>query len=183
MSSIRRTFDGLKQLRLRLVGSDWRSLPRATRLTILGLLGWCVLAAMATVAVAISIESPASTIVLASTNRVSAIRRSAGAADAVVQRPLFASNRQPATDFAMVPQVPAAPVVVQSFGIVLRGVFMDGKTAKAYMTTAQEPTGAWVAADQMVDGWRLVAVRAQEVELEGQGRRIIVPYSTGAAGK
>ena len=144
---------------------------------LLALSGCCVLAAAATVSAVIVIEA-------AAWSNAAPQPRSlgpsfgigkGGAGEAMLQRPLFVRSRRLAMAVAA-PPPPPPPMVMQDPSVGLKGVFINGETTKAFLTTAQNPRGVWVAPEEKVGGWRLIAVRPDEVELEGSGQRMVVPF-------
>jgi len=73
--------------------------------------------------------------------------------------------------------------VLRDSGLRLSGIFINKPTAKAFLTSAQKPTGSWVSTDEVFGGWKLIAVRPYEVEVEASGERLVVPLSAGGAGQ
>ncbi|WP_024516256.1 hypothetical protein [Bradyrhizobium sp. Tv2a-2] len=159
-------------------------LPPATRLSLLALFGSCVLAGAATLSAVIVIEAAAweNAAPMTRSLGLAAGTGKGGAGEVMLQRPLFVRSRRLAIAVAAPPPPPppAPPAVMQDPSVGLKGVFINGKTGKAFLTTAQNPGGVWVAPDDMVGGWRLVAVRPDEVELEGSGQRMVVPFITSS---
>jgi hypothetical protein len=63
--------------------------------------------------------------------------------------------------------------------ITLKGVFIGGGLAKAFLISSQNPLGVWVQPSEEIAGWRVVAVQPDQVQLSGQGENLIVPLSVG----
>jgi hypothetical protein len=59
---------------------------------------------------------------------------------------------------------------------------MNAPVVKAFLLSAQNTTGAWVKPEEVFGGWKLVAVRPSEIELEGGGERLTVPLWAGSPG-
>ncbi|MGW1420218.1 hypothetical protein ACWAT4_08890 [Bradyrhizobium manausense] len=106
--------------------------------------------------------------------------RGAGSYENILQRPLFSRNRQ-------LLAVAAPPVVVDAPAssaramldpsVALRGVFMNGGRAKAFLTSSDHPVGVWIAMNEQWSGWRLSEVRPNEVVLEADGERQTLPLT------
>ena len=62
-------------------------------------------------------------------------------------------------------------------GITLKGVFINGTQAKAFMISTQNPLGAWIQPGEEIAGWRLVAIEPDQVTLEGHNETLVVPSS------
>lgn len=160
---------------------DWTGLPSVTRMTIIGLLVWCLLAGVAAISTAIAIETAtwgkAAPLAIAAGGGVAAA--AAVSQDPILQRPLFVRSRQAAV--TAVPPLLSPPLLVtHDAGVALSGVLINGDMKKAFMTTAQNPAGVWVAPDAVIGGWRLLAVRPGEVELEGSNGRVVLPFAAVA---
>jgi hypothetical protein len=72
---------------------------------------------------------------------------------------------------------PPPPVVAVDRGITLKGVFINGPEAKAFLISTQNPLGAWSQAGEEIAGWRIVAIEPDQVTLEGHHEKLIVPSS------
>jgi hypothetical protein len=97
--------------------------------------------------------------------------------DVIVARPVFSRSRQPA----------AAPTETMSAAVVdrqinLRGVFINGAVAKAYMLSPQTPLGVWRKRGEEFEGWRVEDVAPDRVTLTSQAERMIVPLTVAGAG-
>ena len=157
--------------------SELAALRPATRVLILGFAAWIALVGAMTLSAVISLEL--STVTAPTwfgrsgpVAKASEARAAAGFEN-IVQRPLFSRNRQ-----GFVAAEPAAappPMATLDAGITLKGVFMSDGVAKAFLVTAQNPVGVWVQVNGQIDGWRIAAVTAEHVVLEGQGDKLTVP--------
>ncbi|MGX4770490.1 hypothetical protein ACWAUC_11900 [Bradyrhizobium guangdongense] len=106
--------------------------------------------------------------------------RSAGSFENILQRPLFSRNRQLLV-------VAAPPVIVDAPApagramldpsVALRGVFMNGERAKAFLTSSDNPAGVWIAMNEQWSGWLLSEVKPNEVVLEANGERQTLPLT------
>ncbi|MGX4803348.1 hypothetical protein [Bradyrhizobium guangdongense] len=61
--------------------------------------------------------------------------------------------------------------------VALRGVFMNGERAKAFLTSSDNPAGVWIAMNDQWSGWRLSEVKPNEVVLEANGERQTLPLT------
>lgn len=102
-----------------------------------------------------------------------------GSYENILQRPLFSRNRQ-------LPAVAAPPAIVDAAptgramldpSVALRGVFMNGERAKAFLTSSDNPVGIWIALNEQWSGWRLAAVKPNEIVLEADGERQSLPLT------
>ena len=100
--------------------------------------------------------------------------------DNILQRPLFSRSRQ-VLAVAVAPAVADAPVpparTTLDPGLALRGVFMNGEQAKAFLTSADNPVGGWVGLNEQWSGWRLSEVKPNEIVLEADGQRQTLPLT------
>lgn len=93
--------------------------------------------------------------------------------DAIVKRPLFYRSRQPAT-------APADRVGLSAIGdpqVTLKGVFINGDVAKAFIVSAENPTGAWRNSGEDIAGWRVGEIFANHVVLESRSQQLVVPLT------
>jgi hypothetical protein len=98
----------------------------------------------------------------------------------ITDRPLFSQSRRPFKPVPLAPpsQVPV-PLKVQPFAtemppiqnLVLKGVMLNDENARALIASEANPSGAWIRKGEMIDGWRLIGVGANTVELEQMGRK------------
>lgn len=118
----------------------------------------------------------------ASASTHSQIRPSAGF-EAILQRPLFSRNRQAAAVAAN--DAPPSPVVPATLdqGITLKGVYINGAIAKAFLISAQNPLGVWVQVDEEIAGWRVVAVKPEQVLLDLHNEKLEIPLSVGSTAR
>lgn len=169
---------------------EFTRLPATTRILLYVLVGWSAIALAAILSGLLEIEiaarGPAP--VAAKDTRAAKLERSNG--EAILQRPVFSRTRQavlPAVALTRAPALPPPPpplsaLVARDNDMRLKGVFMNAPVVKAFVLSAQNPTGAWVKPEEVFGGWKLVAVRPSEIELEGGGERLTVPLGTGSAG-
>ena len=62
-------------------------------------------------------------------------------------------------------------------GITLKGVFVNEGFAKAFLLTTQNPVGVWVQVNEEINGWRVAVVSPDQVVLEGQNQKLVVPLN------
>ena len=98
----------------------------------------------------------------------------------ITDRPLFSRTRRP---FKPVPsaspsQIPVpqksdlpSPEASPAQNLVLRGVFLNDKNARALIASEVNPGGAWIRKGERINGWRLNTVEPEAVELEQMGRK------------
>lgn len=100
----------------------------------------------------------------------------------IMQRPLFLRSRQivsvepPPEAPTPQPITPAGP----DMSIVLRGVFINGEVAKAFLISSGNPTGIWAQTNEEVAGWRVIEIQPGQVLLGGYGQHMAVQYSPSA---
>jgi hypothetical protein len=158
----------------------------ATRFLMVGLTVWIGLVGLATGIAVASVEMstmslPAWFDAPASASPSIEIRSAAGFEN-ILQRPLFSRSRQAAA--ATVSTLPSLPVpVTLDQNITLRGVFMNGALAKAFLTSAQNPLGVWVQANEEIAGWRVVAVQHDQVVLDAQNEKLVIPLTVNGRAK
>jgi hypothetical protein len=158
--------------------SELTALRPATRVLILGFAAWIGLVGVMTLSAVISLELSMVTAPTWFGSRSPVAKaseaRAAAGFENILQRPLFSRNRQ-----GFVAAEPAAapppPMATLDAGITLKGVFMSGGVAKAFLITAQNPVGVWVQLNGQIDGWRVAAVTPEHVVLEGQSEKLTVP--------
>jgi len=98
----------------------------------------------------------------------------AGNYENILQHPLFSRSRQPLAAAAPpatgdAPTPPARTMLDPS--LALRGIFMNGERAKAFLTSSDNPVGIWIALNEQWSGWRLSDVKPNEIVLEAGGER------------
>jgi hypothetical protein len=157
----------------------------ATRALLAGFSGWIVLVLLITVAAVVSVEISAVSLPewlsAPSASARGAAARSPASFDNIVQRPLFSRSRQGVT-LASVP-VPAPPPTPSTLDqdITLKGVFISGPLAKAFLLSSQNPLGVWVQTDEELSGWKVVAVQPDQVILQGHGEKRTLQLHAGGA--
>jgi hypothetical protein len=82
-----------------------------------------------------------------------------------------------------VPPPPRPASVALERGITLKGVFINGAQAKAFLVSAQNPLGIWVQPGEDIAGWKVVSLNPEEVVLEGQNEKLTIPLSNKAPPK
>jgi len=157
-----------------------------TRFLIVGLTVWLGLVGLATITAVASVELstlslPAWLGARASASPNTEIRSPAGFEN-ILQRPLFSRSRQGAAVAVSVAMAPPPPVILDP-NFTLKGVFMSGELAKAFLTSAQNPLGAWVQANDEVAGWRVVAVKPDQVLLDARNEKLVVSLSVNGPPK
>jgi len=97
---------------------------------------------------------------------------------AIVARPLFAKSRLPFQPEAALPSAqpvepPSAPEpqlpIVAAETLVLKGVFLHSKTARALIASASNPDGTWLEAGAEIEGWKLQHIERELVRLGQAG--------------
>jgi len=63
----------------------------------------------------------------------------------------------------------------------LKGVFINGASAKAFLTSTQNPLGVWVAVNEEIAGWRVVTIQPDQVLLDAQNEKLVIPLINGSA--
>jgi len=163
--------------------AELAALRPATRVLIAGLSGWVILVILVSVAAVVSVEMSTITLPEWLGARSSASGGTAARPPAsfenIVRRPLFSRSRQGISQAPVPMPVAPPPPSTLDQDITLRGVFMSGPLAKAFLLSSQNPLGVWVQAGEEAAGWRVVAVQRNQVLLEGQGQRLIVPLNVG----
>lgn len=162
-------------------------LPPVPRYTIVGLAGLTALVGVITVVGIIVVELAAALPLTwfgsGTASSPSVDSRKAVTYEHVTTRPIFSRTRQ-----GSLPVAAAAPAIAPTpsmsipldQSIVFRGVFINGSSAKAFLTSTQNPTGGWVWLNGEISGWRLVSVKPDQVILEGQGQTLTLKRSVVA---
>jgi hypothetical protein len=162
------------------------ALRPATRVLLAGFSGWIVMVLIVTVAAVMSVAMSAISLPewfgAASSVARGVAARAPARFETIVQRPLFSRSRQGMTTLAAVP-VPAAPPPPSTLDhdITLKGVFISGPLAKAFLLSSQNPLGMWVQSGEEISGWKVMAVQPDQVVLLGQGESRIVQLHAGGA--
>ena len=165
--------------------ADLAVLRPATRFLILGLATWIGLVAFVTVIAVASVEISAIRFPVWFETRASARTeiRPPASFENILQRPLFSRSRHaPVVDDPPPAPLPA-PLVTLDHDVTLRGVFINLPQAKAFLTSAQNPLGVWVQAGEEIAGWRVVAIKPDQVSLEAPSEKLAVPLTVAGAGK
>ncbi|MGF1475500.1 MAG: hypothetical protein ACFB6S_08055 [Geminicoccaceae bacterium] len=85
-------------------------------------------------------------------------------------RPLFAASRRPSADEKAVSDDPVSEELwFDTEGLSLRGVITLGKRREALLASDADPEGSWVGLGDRFEGWLLLRVRKDRVDLEGGG--------------
>jgi len=167
--------------------SEFTTLRPAMRFLMIALSALIGLIGLATAFAVAAVEMSATSVPAWFSARASAsprneIRPSAGF-EAILQRPLFSRSRQAAAAAVVAtPPPPVAPTILDQ-GITLKGVYINGVTAKAFLISAQNPLGMWVQVDEEIAGWRVVAVRPEQVLLNAQNEKLEVSLYVGSGTK
>ena len=158
--------------------AEFAGLRPATRFLIVALTAWIGLVglatAMAVAAVEVSTLSLPAWLGARSSGSPNTGIRSPAGFENILQRPLFSRSRQGAP-VAVLSAPP--PSVMLDQNITLKGVFMNGVLAKAFVISGQDPVGAWVQANDEVAGWRVVTVKPDQVVLDGRNEKLVIPLS------
>jgi Type II secretion system protein C len=156
-----------------------------TRALLVGFTGWIVLVVLVTLAAVVSLEMSAVSMpewlgVPSSASRVAAVRSPVHVED-IVQRPLFARSRQGTVQAAVPLQaLPPSPATLDR-DVTLKGVFISGSVAKAFLLSRQNPLGLWVQAGEDIAGWNVMEVQPDQVILQGEGEKWVVQRNVGGA--
>jgi hypothetical protein len=158
----------------------------ATRLLIVGLTAWIGLVGLLTVIAVASVEISAMNFPAWFGSRASASPsteiRSAAGFENILLRPLFSRSRQAVTPVTVSAPQPPLPATLDQ-NITLKGVFISGALAKAFLTSAKNPLGVWVQVGEEVAGWRVVAVKPGQVLLDAQNEKLVIPLTVNSGAK
>lgn len=167
--------------------AEFVRLRPAMRFLMIALAAWIGLTVLATVFAVAAVEMSTMSLpgwfsARASASTRNEIRPSAGF-EAILQRPLFSRSRQAAA--VVVGDAPSSPVAMTTLdqGIALKGVYIDGAVAKAFLTSTQNPLGIWVQVDEEIAGWRVVAIKPEQVLLDSQNEKLEVLLGVGSSAK
>ncbi len=159
------------------------ALRPATRVLLAGFSGWIILVFLVTIAAVVSVEM--STVSLPewlgvpSSGSRGAAARPPASLDNIVQRPLFSRSRQGEAPVTA-PVLAAAPApAMLDQDITLKGVFISGPLAKAFLLSSQNPLGIWVQTDGELFGWKVVSIQPDQVVLQAQGQQRTVQLHPG----
>jgi hypothetical protein len=107
-------------------------------------------------------------------------RSRAGVENNIAQRPLFSRGRK-SVAVAAPAATPAAAPQLRDENLKLKGVFIDGTTAKVFVTSTETPFGSWVAVNGVIGGWRIASVTPNQVELGANGEKRVLILNTDGA--
>jgi hypothetical protein len=162
--------------------SEFAQLRPGLRLVIVGLAAWIGLVGVVTLTAVVSMEI--SSISAPGWLRIGALPAAAGPrsqarSEDIWQRPLFSRNRKLIAAAQSV--VASPPPQVREQNITLKGVFLDGTTAKAFLTSPEFPFGSWVALNGEIAGWRVASVNPDQVVLGADDEKLVIAVNrTGA---
>jgi hypothetical protein len=167
---------------------EFSRLPATARVLLCGLVGWSGIACAATFSELLAIEIAARSLAPVAFKEARAAKLERSNGYAILQRPVFSRTRQAALPVIARPQPPPLPPTAslpaaRDNELRLKGVFMNAPMAKAFLISAQNPAGAWVQPEEMFGGWKLIAVRPSDIELENGGERVTVTLGAGNPGK
>jgi len=152
-------------------------LRSATRLQLIGLAILVVLVMLITLVAVVSVEissfSPSGWFGARSSRDSAPKATSVLRHENIVQRPLFSRSRQAVAVSAPPPQL-APPSPPRDHAITLKGIYINGGSAKAFLVSQQVPMGIWVETGQEIAGWRIATIRPGQVELEAQNERLAI---------
>jgi hypothetical protein len=165
--------------------AEFARLRPATRVLIVGLAAWIGLVGLATAVAVGSVETSRLSLPAwlgarppASAN---AEMNSPARFENILRRPLFSRSRQGVAE--VVPTPTFQPATMLDPNITLKGVFMSGVLAKAFLTSAQVPLGVWVQANDEIAGWRVVAVTPDRVLLDGRNEKLVIQLNINGTAK
>ena len=156
--------------------AEFARLRPATRVLIAALAAWIGVVGLATAVAVGSVEASGVSLPAWLGSRppasASAEANPQASFENILQRPLFSRSRQGVT--VAVPIPPPQPATMLDQNITLKGVFMSGVLAKAFLTSAQAPLGVWVQPNDEIAGWRVVAVTPDRVLLDGRNEKLVI---------
>lgn len=164
--------------------AEFAALRPATRVLMTGFAAWIGLVGAITLIAIIWVELSTSFVpawlgTRGTGSRGAATRITKGYEN-IVQRPLFSRSRQETVVAEPVAAQPPAAMTLDP-GVVLKGVFMSDGLAKAFLITSQNPVGVWVEVNGQIDGWRVAAVTPEQIVLEGQNEKLVVPLNVSSS--
>jgi hypothetical protein len=165
--------------------SEFAQLRPGLRLLIISLAGCVALIAAVTILAVLSVEvstmSLPAWLAPRATSAATVDRRSRMAVENnISQRPLFSRGRK-SVAVAAPAATPAAAPQLRDENLKLKGVFIDGRTAKAFMTSTETPFGIWVAVNGIIGGWRIASVTPNQVELGANDEKRVLILNTDGA--
>jgi hypothetical protein len=162
--------------------SEFAQLRPGLRLLIISLAGCVGLVAAVTVIAVLSVEvstmSVPGWLAPRATSAATADPRSrTGFENNISQRPLFSRGRK-VVAVAQPVAAAAPPPQLRDENLKLKGVFIDGTTAKAFVTSTETPFGSWVALNGVIGGWRIASVTPNQVELGANDEKRVLTLNT-----
>lgn len=99
----------------------------------------------------------------------------------ILQRPLFSRSRRPLAVAQPIrtPSLPAAPA--QDRSIALKGIFLDGKIAKAFLSSTEFPLGTWVNLNGEIGGWHVTSIAPDLITLNANDQKRVIALYGGSA--
>jgi len=167
---------------------EFDRLPFPGRVVLFALIGWSGFALLAVSVALLGLEIAARSEIPVAAKEIRGAKPGYTDGNAILQRPIFSRTRQAAVPVIAQPQVTPLPpppplaFAARDSDLRLKGVFMNVPVVKAFVVSSQNPAGVWVKPQEEFGGWRVVAVRPSEIELEGGGQRITVPLGAGSPG-
>jgi hypothetical protein len=162
------------------------ALRPVTRLLIVGLISWIGLVTLTTLIAVVSLEISTMKLPAWFDSHISGSPGTEHRLDPgfenIIQRPLFSRSRQTASAMVIAPPSQQPPAMLDQ-NFTLKGVYINGATAKAFMTSAQNPLGVWVQPNEEIAGWRVVAVTPDQVALDAQNDKLVVQLSVNGRPK
>jgi hypothetical protein len=160
--------------------SEFAQLRPGLRLLAIGLAGWVGLVAVGTIIGIVSVEVSTMSAPAWLSNRASSAAtadlRSRVGFENISQRPLFSRSRRGVAVVQAQPTVIASsPRQVRDQNLKLKGVFLNGEVAKAFVTSTESPSGSWVALNSEIGGWRVASVTSDQVVLNGNEEKLVIP--------
>lgn len=167
--------------------AEFARLRPAMRFLMIVLTAWIGLIVLATIFAVAAVEMSTISVpgwfsARASASTRNEIRPSTGF-DAILQRPLFSRSRQAAAIAVGDAPPSSVPITTLDQSVTLKGVYINGKVAKAFLISTQDPLGVWVQVDEEIAGWRVVAIKPEQVLLNSQSEKLEVLLGAGGSAK
>jgi hypothetical protein len=165
--------------------SEFAQLRPGLRLLIISLAGCVALIAAVTIIAVLSVEVSTMSVPAWFAPRATAAatagpRSRTGVENNIAQRPLFSRGRK-AVAVAQPAAAAAPPPQLRDENLKLKGVFIDGTTAKAFVTATETPFGSWVAVNGVIGGWRIASVTPDQVVLAANDEKRVLSLNTDGA--
>jgi len=162
--------------------SELAALPPAHKALLAGFASWIVLILIVTTIAVVSVEM--SRIGLSvwfnppTSGEPGREHRVTSNFDNILLRPLFSRSRQIVDAVPIQVAAPSPPAPLVDSEITLKGVFMNGSSASAFLLSPGTPLGTWVRTDEEFSGWKVVAVWPDQVQLKGESetRTVLLSY-------